>query len=373
MIQNASYETGLPGLSLFYFYYALYTGDEQYFLKAEDFFTRGIATLDLSDFKKIYGTDSLDGHLALIGRMIEFCRMNRLMDLDAEEYLLNIDSILSDLMRSKIDKGNFDLNCGAMAAGYYYLGRTTERAAVDRYLGTLVAGIEEKARTDADGGFYWELPPLANRIYLGLSHGSALLISFLSNVCERGVEIGRCDRIIRRAARYLLKQQHRYEIGLFPNFIGDPESRQKQFSLCYGDIGIGYALLRAGMVLEDAALRDAATEILQDCLGRKREDKMTLDASIIYGASGLAATWEKLYSISGDRRFDDAALYWYEQIPAYAVHANEFAGYKTRLVNIGAGNLWNTSFGWGIIGIGISLMRYVRRDLPPIDRLLSIA
>src|SRR6266702_5723253 len=87
LIQNASYETGLPGLSLFYCYYALYTGEDEYFRKAEDFFSRGIATLNLSDFKRVYKTDSLDGHLALTGRFIEFCKVNHLLDLDAAEYL----------------------------------------------------------------------------------------------------------------------------------------------------------------------------------------------------------------------------------------------------------------------------------------------
>ena len=34
---------------------------------------------------------------------------------------------------------------------------------------------------------------------------------------------------------------------------------------------------------------------------------------------------------------------------------------------------WNTSFGWGVAGIGISLMRYLDPSLPEIHDLLKFA
>ncbi|NSL85856.1 hypothetical protein ECE50_003370 [Chitinophaga sp. Mgbs1] len=368
-IQNASYETGLPGLSLFYAYYARYTGDTQYFEKAEDFLIRGISSLDLANFKRIYKTDSLDAHLAHIGRFLEFTKAHKILEVDTGDYLSDIDSTLLELMQSKIAIGNFDINSGALAAGYYFLGRSEGN--VEAPLTLLVQGIENMAFTDEAGDYYWTTPPLYNRIYLGISHGSALLLSFLANVCERGIETEACSRIIRKAACYLLKQRSGYEKGMFPHFIGDEETGPKQFSLCYGDLGIGYALYRAGHVLQDEHLLTVAGSILNDCLTRNREDNRTLDASILYGAAGVGATFEKLHRISGDRRYQQAAGYWYEQIPSYAVHENEFAGYKTRLPD--AGPLWNTSFGWGIIGIGISLMRMMKPELPAIDPLLLIA
>ena len=370
-IQNASYETGLLGLALFYSYYADFSGEQGYKEKAEEFFQKGVASLNPMDFKRIYATDSLDGHLAHVGRFIGFCNTNGLLQLDANGFLEDIDNSLSQLMTSKIAMGNFDPNCGALAAGYYFLSRPRDLASINGHLGTIVSGITATAFKDRDGDNYWEVPFLGKRVFLGISHGSALIIAFLANVYERGIEEDTCKSTLYKAIRFLLKQRANYNKGLFPHYIGDPENDRKQFSLCYGDLGIGYALYRAASVLRDVDLLAYANEVLDDCLSYTKEDKLTIDASIIYGASGLAATFDKLHRITRDPRFLQAADYWYAQIPSYAVHQNTFAGYQSRLLT--NGGLWQINFGWGIIGIGISLMRSLDRELPPIDPLLIIA
>lgn len=370
-IHSASYEIGLLGLSLYYCYYAKYTGDESYYGKAEEYLVKGLSALDLPNFKRLYASDSLDSHLAHIGRFLEFSKRQNFLDMDTQEYLQDLDKTLSGLMQSKISIGDFDINSGAMAAGFYYLSRLKNEPRVSEQLSILVHGIKDQAIKDEDGDYYWSSPSLFQRVYLGISHGSCLVISFLANACEQNIEQDACKEILQKAVNFVLKQRwYNNSKGLFPNFIGDP-IEPKQFSLCYGDLGVGYALFRAAGVLDDEALSAAVTEILDDCLQRSSKDKLTLDASIIYGAAGLAATYEKLYRLSGDSRFDEAADYWYEQIPAYAVHENEFAGYKSRLLDVGP--VWNVSFGWGIIGIGISLMIYKDRSLPPIDALILCA
>lgn len=368
-IYNASYEIGLLGLSLYYCYLARYTGDETYYNQAEDYLVKGLGALDLPNFKRLYASDSLDSHLAHIGRFLEFSKRHNFLELDTSEYLKDLDKTLSGLMESKISIGDFDINSGAMAAGYYYLSRLPENPAVSEQLALLVRGIKEQAQTDEQGDYYWTSPSLFQRVYLGISHGSCLIISFLVNVYEQGIEQENCREILQKTVNFLLKQKwdSPYK-GLFPNFVGDP-IEPKQFSLCYGDLGVGYALYRAAGILDN--LNDVVNEILDDCLLRKETDKLTLDASIIYGASGLAATWAKLYRLSGDERFREAADYWYQQIAVFAVHDNEFAGFKSRLLD--AGPVWNVSFGWGIIGIGISQMIYEKPELPPLDALTLVA
>jgi lantibiotic modifying enzyme len=370
VIQNASYETGLLGLSLFYAYYAGYTGDDSYYARAEDYLMKGLEVLDLPNFKRIYMSDSLDSHLAHIGRYLAFSKKHEFLDLDIYDYLLGLDDTLSGLMKSKISIGDFDLNSGALAAGYYYLSRLDSNPAVMVHLATLVEGIREQALMDEEGDYYWTSPSLFKRVYLGISHGSALIISFLSNVYEKNIATDACKDILNKALRFLLKQQRKQVRGLFPLQMGDAVE-PKQFCQCYGDIGVGYALYRAAAVLQDETLAGTAMMVLEDCLLRKKEDRLTLDASIVYGASGIAAIFEKLHRLSGDQRFMDAGTYWYKQITAYAIHENEFAGYRTRLLN--AVPLWDVSFGWGITGIGISLMRYIKKELPPIDALMMIA
>lgn len=300
-----------------------------------------------------------------------FCENSGLLSVSSEDYLLNLDQILFGLMKSKINIKDFDSGTGAMAAGYYYLARLKSGAAVQEQLSFLIHSIDEAAFQDDAGDYYWKCPSLYDRIYLGISHGSSLIISFLSSVCEAGLEMQLCENIIRKATAFLIKQYRESEYkGLFPNMIGDAVEPM-QFALCYGDLGIGYALLRASQVLKDSDIADFANKILDDCLLRTKEDNLTLDAGIFYGASGLAITFDKLGKISGDIRYTQRADYWNQQILTYAVHSNDCAGFKSRLLEDNM--LWQISFGWGLLGIGTTLMYFDHPSLPSLADLTFIA
>ena len=83
--------------------------------------------------------------------------------------------------------------------------------------------------------------------------------------------------------------------------------KNRQFSQCYGDLGPGYALLKANRVMNVPAWDAVCREVLDNCLMRRKEDNLTWDASIVYGASGLAAFFEKIYNLTGDIRYKQAA------------------------------------------------------------------
>ncbi|WP_142688157.1 lanthionine synthetase LanC family protein [Chitinophaga polysaccharea] len=370
-LHNPSYETGLLGYALYYLYLAKHTGNEDYAQEAMGYFDKAMAALDLKNFKKIYQTDSIDGHLAHIGRFIEFCKRHELLEIESDAYLLRLDDILFGLLKSKITMRDFDLNSGALAAGHYFLTRLKSTPAVKPQLEFLVESIDMCASRDEKGDYYWVSPTLFDRAYLGISHGSCMVISFLLSACENNIRPDTCRKTIGKAINFLLKHYRTSPYkGLFPNYVGDPIAPM-QFSLCYGDLGIGYTLYRAARLFPGEQLAEYRDLVLNDCLQRTKEDNLTLDASIIYGAAGLAFTFDKLGALSGDLRFTDRARYWYEQIPTYAIHENRFAGFKSRL--LAEDVLWQVSFGWGILGIGIASMIHVNGSLPPIDELLMIA
>ncbi|MDN5424063.1 MAG: hypothetical protein L0G07_11745, partial [Chryseobacterium sp.] len=344
---------------------------QKYTTTAEEYFNKGLASFNPKTFQRVHGTDSLDAHLAHIGRYLIFCENNGLLSVSSEEYLLNLDQILFGLMKSKINIKDFDSGTGALAAGYYYLARLKSGSDVQEQLIFLINSIDEAAFQDDTGDYYWKCPSLYDRIYLGISHGSSLIISFLTSVCEAGLEIQLCEKIIRKATAFLIKQYRESDYkGLFPNMIGDA-IEPMQFALCYGDLGIGYALLRASQLLKDSDTADFANVILNDCLLRTKEDNLTLDAGIFYGASGLAITFDKLGTLSGDIRYIQRADYWNQQILTYATHSNDFAGFKSRLLEDNI--LWQISFGWGILGIGMTLMYFDDASLPSFADLTFIA
>lgn len=371
LLQNPSYETGLLGFSLYYLFLAKYKNENSYIQKGEEYFEKAIASIDLKKFKKIYQTDSLDNQLSHIGRFIIFCKKNNLLDIASDQYLQQLDDILFGLMKSKITIKDFDSGSGALAAGYYFLSRLGGGVSQEEKLSYLVNSLDTFSFKDDDGDYFWPCPGLQDRIYLGISHGSALIISFLSDVCKCNIEKDLCLKIIDKAVNFLMKQYRRSKYkGLFPNRIGD-KIEPMQFALCYGDLGNGYALYRAAEVLSSAKIKVFAEMILSDCLLRSKEDNLTLDAGILYGASGLGIAFDKLALTSSDKRFTKRANYWYEQIPKYATHTNQFAGFTSRHSNDDV--LWNVSYGWGILGIGISLMCFQNRELPSIADLTYVA
>lgn len=369
-LHNPSYETGLTGFALYYLYLSKYKNDESYIIKAEDYINRAIASLDLKNFKRVYDTDSLDAQLSHIGRFLLFCNKHSLLDTESSDYLKQLDSVLFDLMKSKITIKDFDSTSGALASGFYFLSRAESGVPQDEKISYLINSIDTFSMKDKDGDYFWESPSLYDRVYLGISHGSALIISYLTNVYKCNIEKELCLKIIDKAVNFLLKQYRKSKYkGLFPNMIGD-KIEPMQFALCYGDIGLGFALLKASKILSSTKIEIFSNMILNDCLLRTKEDNLTLDAGIFYGASGLGIAFDQLSLVSSDKNFSERANYWYEQIPKYAIHENQFAGFQSRLSENDI--LWNVSYGWGILGIGISLMCHKNRALPSLAELTFI-
>ena len=369
-LHNPSYETGLSGFALYYLYLSKYKNDKSSILKAERYLNKAISSLDLKNFKRVYDTDSLDAQLSHIGRFLLFCNKHNLLDTDSNDYLKQLDDVLFDLMKSKITIKDFDSTSGALASGFYFLSRTESGVSQDEKISYLVNSLDNFSKKDKDGDYFWHSPSLYDRVYLGISHGSALIISFLTNVYKCNIEKDLCVKIIDKAVNFLFKQYRKSKYkGLFPNMIGD-KIEPMQFALCYGDIGVGYALLKAAKILSSVKIEIFSNMILDDCLLRSKDDNLTLDAGIFYGASGLGIAFDQISLISSDQKFSERADYWYQQIPNYAIYENKFAGFQSRLSKNDI--LWNVSFGWGILGIGISLMCNENRTLPSLAELTFI-
>ncbi|MGI9650894.1 lanthionine synthetase LanC family protein [Chryseobacterium sp. RLHN22] len=346
-LSSPCFDTGLLGTSFFYTLLYDYANDERYLDTAFKFFEQGLYAIN-GDFHPTYLNDSLDSHIGQIGRYLNFITEHKnFCDYDFSDYLNHLDELLQNLYPSKILKGDFDIVSGALASGVYFLTRDSNIAT--QALNNIVKGIYNAKKINSKG-YYWTVPTLGNRIYLGISHGSAMLINFLCAVYKKGIAKEMCEDLIYNASRYLLnnKRINKYT-GLFDNYIGE-EPEPKQFSVCYGDIGNGLALLKAGKALKSDLLVNESSAVLNNCLTRNFEDNLTLDASIYYGAAGLYIAFAEVYSLTADVRFLEKADYWLNCIPKYKVHDNDYAGFKTRLLDQVLS--WNICFGWGITGIG---------------------
>ncbi|MBX0335329.1 hypothetical protein K3G39_19005 [Pontibacter sp. HSC-14F20] len=363
-LENSTLSSGWLGACLFYCQYAQYTGNDLYFEKAKTYLDKALERADYKFYKRVYPTDSYDANIAGLGTFLLKSAEQGYLNFDASSWLEHIEGTLHLLCKNKLEQADFSIFSGALATGNFLLSAPGS-APNQQLLAEIVESIERHAIPDPSGGIYWTSPRLHNKVYLGISHGSCMIISFLCGVFERGLLKDKCQALIGQAAAFVLKCKRNNPKGLFPHVLGEGV-QDTQFSLCYGDLGVGYGLLKGGLATGNEDLVAEAREVLGKCLERTYEDGLTYDGSMTYGASGVAYLFRKLSKLDpAEAKYQQAYQYWIHQIPRYATGDNEFCGFQSFFKP--ESGLFNLSYGWGIIGIGVAVMQFLNEDLPTIE------
>ncbi len=361
-------KSGKLSIALFYCYLSDYQKDEKHLMIAGDILSECFEEMS----PKLYKGHNYFLELSELGIFLEFAKKNNWYSADTEQFLESIDKHLYEYMKKKITQRNFDVYAGALIAGNYYLSRNTENDLVEKCLRELVFAIDKLKLVDYSGGYFWQSPIFNDdRVYTGISHGSAMIINFLCGVHQKEIEPQLCEDLIRKACLFLQnikgKDTHK---AFYPNIIGE-QLGGIQLSFCYGDLGTSYALLRASQVLKDEELRQ---EILNDLhhLGQITDSVSASinDASIMYGAVGVANIFDRIAKLDRNTIFEAYANFWYEKIPNFRTHNNQTIGYQAQYNQYDSAT--NIAFGEGIAGIGIAIMCFLNKKLPPIYELIGL-
>lgn len=114
-------------------------------------------------------------------------------------------------------------------------------------------------------------------------------------------------------------------------------------------------------------------QILEECSSRNKEDNLTEDASIVYGASGVACLFDEIYKITNNPIFEKSSNYWFDTIPSYILKSDINDITFKSMFSLSDNISWHTSFGWGIAGIGTALIRSIdKKKYPSFNELLMI-
>jgi lantibiotic modifying enzyme len=360
--------SGKLSIALFYCYLSDYQNNDKYLMIAGDILDECFEEMS----PKLYKGHNYFLELSELGIFLEFAKKNNWYSADTEQFLESIDKHLYEYMKKKIAQKNLDVYAGALVAGSYYLNRKTENDLVEKYLAELVFAIDNLKLLAESGGCFWQSPIFNDdRVYTGISHGSAMIINFLCGVHQKGIEIKLCEDLIRKAYLFLwnIKSKDTRK-ALYANIIGEA-SGNIQLSFCYGDLGTSYALLRASKVLNDEELYQ---EILIDLhhLGQLTSAMSANinDAGITYGAVGVATIFEKIAKLENNPIFEAYANFWYQKIPDFRTYENQTIGYQAQFNQYNPAT--NIAFGEGIAGIGIAMMYFLNKKLPPIYELIGL-
>lgn len=351
-LTSFGFSRGFLGLSVLSYLYALHSQENQYSEEAEDHFNQACNMID-GDFSKSYPQDFVE-----LGTVTQFLFEAGVLKLDPNVFLSDIDNILLRKMRHELSQKNIGgfVN-GAIGYGLYFLERFSyDEAKFRPILIELINGIAACTIHGAEG-CYWisHLISRQENTYLTMPHGSAAVLIFLAKAIDLNViPAGKLELLAADIIRFIKYHEVHGKVYHFIDIVQKPH--QSRLALCYGDMGVGYALLRAGKTFRNDDWYKHGFEILTNCASRREPDETGVkDASVLFGATGLALMFDHIYTLTTNDTIRNAKDFWYAQILRFDTNEDGYAGYKA------AYNQWhahtNLAFSEGIIGIACGLIK----------------
>jgi hypothetical protein len=383
LFDDASSDYGTMGLAIFYFYCHQYFKDEKYLEKGEQLINQSIvwiSSISQENYKPKYRGDSLSNVIASFGKGLLFLQYHWNYDYDFKDFYTIIEDTLEVLTEQNLKEKDFDYFSGALSAGHFHLNKyyyqKDEKSKL--ILQKIYSAIQEYAIYHTPNQIYWKSSAVYNNsTYLGISHGSSMIINFISKITQLGV-IENNDlnhHFLNKAVNLVMSKKRNGTTSYFPNFFSNeefPKEINSIFGITYGDLGVLYALFNANKILNKTMLEEQITAMLITSTERKMDLKFTYDAGVMYGASGIFSTFKELYQATNNSLYKECYEYWYGQIMKLkSEQTNEKAGYtfvctpKDSKPSISD----EFSLGWGLAGVGINLMIGIDSSLPLIGEL----
>lgn len=279
----------------------------------------------------------------------------------------------------------YDLISGLVGVGVHLVERLPGEAAREglaRILDEL-----EKAAVEVEGGVSWfteaDLLPewqrkRAPRGYynLGVAHGVPGVMWLLGKLCARGVEADRARVLLEGSLRWLLAVHPDPETPDLPSWIAPGVAREpnRRMAWCYGPFGAAAVVWEAAREGGDSAGEEWGRTMSVACAGVEPAESGNRDAALCHGAAGNAHIFHRLYRRTGDERFREAALAWFDNTLAYRKPGVGVGGFQTWAeVDGGQGFVDDASFLGGSAGIGLALLAAITDTDPAWDRLLLLS
>lgn len=292
---------------------------------------------------------------------VDYLQRNNPQVSQVEDYNEELDEVILGVLDCDSWKGEYETVLGLNGLAFYGLSRLTlgQGSLIAQ---KAIAHLVKLAQIDEHGA-YW--PSAVNSRYrnqsvsgeqvnLGLAHGVTGVIAVLLRAVEQAVLLEQTRPLLLDACRWLLAQKNPNSATCYFS-INNQLQTGSRLGWCYGDLANAYVLYKAGMVLADETIIDAALEIALNSCNRDINNSGVVDASICHGSAGLMFMYQRLYYYSGDDCFEQAAQYWLQQTLDFATKSKGISGFR---YVIGADGSLSEQLGLleGFSGIGLALM-----------------
>jgi len=375
-VENHSFGlySGEFGLLLFLMYYSKYSSK-----KKNKLLENYTAKLFEQFIKKVKLHTFCNGFSGIL-YLFEFLHENDFIDMDVSSTQPALDNYLVTSMRHNISVNYYDFMHGALGVGLYFLKKRTGLEYVQELINFLYTMAEKDLNNRI---FKWESFVLdknekkCTAYNLALSHGIPSVIIFLSRAIKAGISDKKTTGMLSGAVNFVLSQEKDFsQFGsFFPNYIlkDYPDNISKsRLAWCYGDLGIGPALLQAGKALKRKDWEEKGLKImLQSTQRRNIVETSVHDAGICHGCAGIALIFRRMFLETNLNEFKEATEYWIQQTLKFADFEEGLAGYRT--FEKDGWDYNDYSFLTGISGIGLVLLSYYENNLQTWDEILLLS
>lgn len=318
--------TGKAGIALLLSLYCQATGDEKARQSMETVIDNLMQHLEELD----RAPAAFCGGLAGVGWLFQYLDAKKLLSVDIDDFLEDLDIIAESDLSVHVIRKEFDLLHSGLGVGYYLLKRGKFKE-VEKLIDAI-----EKTAINTDGELKWERFDTYHsrkEIYdFGLAHGNAGYLFFLAACYEKDIMRDRVEKMMRGNIRFFLNNIRDLEQvnSYLPTSTATSEYRKipnlthSRLGWCYGDLGDLYTLLYAAEKLKDQELYNHFLGMME-ILCRRTADGLTNvnDACFCHGASGNGLIFMKMYKKTGNPVFLEAARFWTHKTLSYATTPDE--------------------------------------------------
>ena len=360
--------TGISGISLFFFYLAKFRNSNYYYEFGYSLIEQVIERIST----KRIPDNFIDG-LAGIGWTIEHLYKSGFLKGNSDLILNELDDHLQGKIDELTKSKQYDLFYGAMGYISYFIAR--DKIDVINYQ-KIIDYFKIKSESISENEIVWYSTYADKRaINLGLAHGLPSIIVILIKLLKRINKLSEYQELIYYPINYLLnKKNTNYKtIGsIFPAYISEDNEKGSRLAWCYGDMGIGIALLQASSAFHDNELLLESKKIMEfSALRKNLRQNAVIDALICHGSGGIAHMFNRYYNQTGNKIYKESAKYWFQQTIEMGNQKDGSAGYKFLTGN----DTWIKDYSLlnGIAGIGLALISAASDIEPKWDEALLLS
>ncbi len=281
---------------------------------------------------------------------------------DNTRFCHDLDEMLLESLNETADwNAPYDLVSGLVAIGAYGLSANVDSCGaqiVERVLQLMLPLSIER------GAYQWwpttriNGPTLIMQRHpegysdLGMAHGNAGVLAFLARAAAQNIERDTATTILSKLTPWLIAQQNPANcIARFPNISEEP-SAATRCAWCYGDVGMSWALARAGEALCQPDWIAFGHATARAVMQRPLDGMGFADDALCHGRAGVAHIL-----LRHARYFDDAELAAYaQQMLGQVITSLEVAQASPQATATSAKKHKDMSYLEGQTGIGLALM-----------------